>query len=92
MKYLLYFTETTQLAEVTTEKLVEVQTTLQEEMTTESVREETTSQALDTTLKPGEHSRDPYNAGLFQYKTWKPKGLFHFNIIINVLVGSLRFI
>ena len=43
---------------VTTEKLVEVQTTLQEEMTTESVQEETTNQALDTTLKPGEHSRD----------------------------------
>ena len=54
-------TETTQLAEVTTEKLVEVQTTLQEEMTTESVQEETTNQALDTTLKPGEHSRDAWS-------------------------------
>ena len=26
------------------------------------------------------------------YKTWRPKGLFHFEIAINILVSSFRFI
>ena len=31
---------------------------------------------------------DPYNAELILYKSWRPKGLFQFEIIINVLVSS----
>ena len=33
-------------------------------------------------------------AGLkyFLYKPWRPKGYFQFEIIINVLIGSFRFI
>ena len=31
-------------------------------------------------------------AGIFLYKPWRPNGLFQFEIIINVLVSSFRFI
>ena len=33
-----------------------------------------------------------YNAQIFLYKSWRPKGFFHFDIIINVLVSSFCFI
>ena len=33
-----------------------------------------------------------YNAEIFSYKPWRPKGFFQFKIIINVLVISFRFI
>ena len=32
------------------------------------------------------------NAEIFLYKPWKPKGFFQFEIIINILVSSFRFI
>ena len=32
-----------------------------------------------------------YNAGIFLYKPWRPKGFFQFEIIINVLVSSASF-
>ena len=35
---------------------------------------------------------NPYNAELILYKSWGPKGLFQFEIIINVSVSSSRFI
>ena len=34
----------------------------------------------------------PYCAEIFLYHPWRPKGYFQFEIIINVLVGSLPFI
>ena len=33
-----------------------------------------------------------YNAKIFLYKPWRPKGFLQFEIIINVLVSSFRFI
>ena len=35
---------------------------------------------------------NPYNAEIFLYKLWRPKDFFQFEIIINVLVSSFRFI
>ena len=35
---------------------------------------------------------NPYNAKLYFFKTWKLKGQFQFEIIINVLVSSFLFI
>ena len=35
---------------------------------------------------------NPYNAELFFYKSWSPKGFIQFEIIINVLVGFFWFI
>ena len=34
----------------------------------------------------------PYNAGICLYKLWTPKGFSQFEITINVLVSSFRFI
>ena len=34
----------------------------------------------------------PYNAELILYKSWRPKGYFQFDIIIDVLVSSFWFI
>ena len=31
---------------------------------------------------------NPYNADIFLYKPWRPKGFVQFQIIINVLVSS----
>ena len=35
---------------------------------------------------------NPWNAKIYLYKSWKPKGCVQFKIIINVLVSSFRFI
>ena len=35
---------------------------------------------------------NPYNAEIFLYKPWRPKGFFQFEIIINVLVSFFPFI
>ena len=35
---------------------------------------------------------NPYNAKICLYHPWRPKGFDHFEIIINVLVSSFRFI
>ena len=36
----------------------------------------------------GTANLNPYNAEIFVYKPWRPKGLFQFEIIINILVSS----
>ena len=33
-----------------------------------------------------------YSADIFLFKSWRPKGVFQFEIIINVLVSSFCFI
>ena len=38
------------------------------------------------------HQLNPYNAALSLNKSWRPKGFFQFEIIVNVLVISFRFI
>ena len=35
---------------------------------------------------------NPYNADIFVYKSWRPKGYFQFVIFINVSGRSFRFI
>ena len=35
---------------------------------------------------------NPYNAELFLFEPWRLKGFFQFEIIMNVLVSSFRFI
>ena len=35
---------------------------------------------------------NPYNADIFVYKPWQPKFFFQFEIILNFLVSSFRFI
>ena len=43
-------------------------------------------------MKPTFDQFSPYNAELFLYKPWRPKGYFQFEIVINVLVSSFRII
>ena len=38
------------------------------------------------------HIFNPYNAEIFLYKQWRPKGFFQFEFIISVLVSSFRFL
>ena len=38
------------------------------------------------------YTLNSYKAGIFLYKQWKLKGFFQFEIIINDLVSSFRFI
>ena len=47
---------------------------------------------FNTKVKISDTWVNPYNVDLFFYISWRPKVLLNFEIIINVLVRSFRFI